>query len=307
MKITLLSIILFSSLAVISQDLVVTLRNDSVNCKINKITKNQIWYYTKAEQFVRPLREIKSYIKGYYNDNKKKPTKKEQSKPVKEATNQGSIKDTPNTTKKSNATHLYFSLYGGYSRLTGKTFDDVNPSLIDYIDELKSGYHIGGDLYYYTKTGWGFGIFYNRFYTSNSLNNVLFTDSATGMSKTGPLESNITHSFLGVSFAKRFKINHAIYLEVYADIGYLGYKDKAVFINPVTISAWTISESIGGILDYKISKNSYLILKASFNVGITNNFTATYENGETIDYTLEDNKYENLSKINLSAGIRFSF
>ena len=309
MKLTFTLIIFLSAIiSAYSQDLVVDIHNDSISCKINKLTKNQIWYYTKNKQFVKRVSSIRSYIKGYYNtsnDSIHVETKlPKQNTQYKEKVNENNIPINDNIEQAKN---FSISIYGGFSFLTAKANNDQERYLNDYFEKLKNGYNIGGDVYYYNDKGWGIGVFLDRFHTSNSRENVSFTDTVTGIVRKGSLKTKITHTSVGIVLTKRFKINNYIYLEPYVSISYMEYFDDAVIYEPIIIESWCIAESIGGRIDVKIADNTYLNIRTSYFMGMSDSYTYSNSYGKTVKKDLPDKEYVSFNKINLSFGLGFVF
>ena len=126
-----------------SQDLVVTKKGDSINCKITKVKKDNIYFTFKHKDEVRntllPMTGVKIHQFDYY---------------------QISEVSIEKVVGYENYQRFRIAINGGYSYQTARVAENVPSDFKDYVKELKSGYHFGCDLIYYFSEPLGFGFKY---------------------------------------------------------------------------------------------------------------------------------------------------
>ncbi len=199
----------------------------------------------------------------------------------------------------------------GYAYSLGKLPDGINALEKDYLNNLRSGYDFDLALYYRfkSKSNYAWGLKYNRFQTSNELNNLIFTNSFSGAKIGGKLSDNITVSFYAVSYVfdlQSPKSKHQLHSET--SLGLVNYKNEKILITDnylLTGSSFGINFGIG--YKYRIATN--------FSVGPNiNYFSSTLfqiksvsSEGVVIDNILNKDSAESLSRlgINLNAVYRF--
>ena len=270
-----------------SQDLVVTKKGDSINCKITKVKKDNIYFTFKHKDEVRntllPMTGVKIHQFDYYQ--------------ISEVSREKVV-------GYENYQRFRIAINGGYSYQTARVAENVPSDFKDYVKELKLGYHFGYDLIYYFSEPLGFGFKYYLFKSSNSLDNIYIEDT-DGNRTQGKLSDDLTISFIGPTFSTRL-LNHdksnAFLLNL--SLGYMGYSNNKVKIDKYKITGSTVGLSFDIGYDIGLSENlslgfqvSYLsgtLFKYELNDGITT---------QTID--LEEREYESLNRIDFSIGLRF--
>src|SRR5438552_2699930 len=122
-----LLIIFIFTKTVHSQDLIVTDKGDSINCKISQIKKDFIHFTFKYENEIRntllPVEQIKFYQKDFYSTAEVRPDQ---------------IKNVKGSYHK-----FRIGAYGGWSYETASVSDNVPAEFKQYVKDLKSGYHFG--------------------------------------------------------------------------------------------------------------------------------------------------------------------
>jgi hypothetical protein len=271
-----------------AQDLIITGDGDSLNCKITKIKTDNIYFTFKHKDEIRntllPVNRIKDYKINYY-----------------------ATAEVPVEKIKFNEIYPHFrvAINGGWTYRTAK-IADVPPDFIDYTEDLKSGFHYNLDVNYYFTEMLGFGIKYNNALFNNDINNVqvIYEDESI---EYGKMSDNIQINFIGAIFSGRFFNSKKTNCWV-TDIGfgYLGYKNKATLISDTkTLKGSTVGFYLSVGYDIGISKNFALGFQLSAVTGTLNQFKVT-EGNRTETLKLEKGKYENLSRIDLSIGLRFN-
>lgn len=119
---------------------------------------------------------------------------------------------------------------GGFSYMTGKVSDKVPSDFRDYIKELKSGYHNGGEASFFFSESLGFGARYNVFKSSFSLDQI-YVEDVDGNITYGKMSDAIKISFIGPSFSVRalnYNKKNAFIFSM--SIGYMDYVNDKVMI-----------------------------------------------------------------------------
>ena len=163
-KLLILAAFIFFSNSIFSQDLIVTNDGDSINCKITKVKKDNIYFTFKHKDEIRstllPISNIKTHQFAYFQTSEVPKEK---------------------VVGYENYQHFRIAINGGYSYQTAKVAESVPSDFKDYIRELKSGYHFGGDLTYYFTEPLGFGVKYYLFKSSNSIQCRLVKNSSQSL------------------------------------------------------------------------------------------------------------------------------
>lgn len=287
-KLLILAVLIFVSNSIFSQDLIVTNDGDSINCKITKVKTDNIYFTFKHKDEIRSTLLSISSIKTHQFDFF-----------------QTSEVPKDKVVGYENYQHFRIALNGGYSYQTAKVAESVPSDFKNYISELKSGYHFGGDLTYYFTEPLGFGFKYYLFKSSNSLDNIYLEDT-DGNRTYGKMSDDLTISFIGPSFSTRL-LSHdksnAFLMNL--SLGYMGYSNDKVLIDNYKMTGSTMGLSFDIGYDIGLSENLSLGFQISFLSGTL--FEYNWNDGsttETID--LEEGEYESLNRIDFSVGLRFS-
>lgn len=276
-----------SSYSLLAQDLIVTTEGDSINCKITKVKTDNVYFTFKHKDEIRntllPSANVKTHQFDYYQTS-----------------------EVPEEKVVGNKNYKQFriAVNGGYSYHTAKIAGSVPNDFKNYLNELKSGFHFGGDINYYFSEPLGFGFKYYLFKSSNSLDNIYIEDT-DGNRTYGRMSDDLTISFIGPSFSTRF-LNHdksnAFLMNV--SLGYMGYSNDKVIIDKYKITGSTIGLSYDIGYDIGLSNNLSLGFQVSFLAGTLIKYDLNDgSTTETID--LEEEGYESLNRIDFSVGLRF--
>jgi hypothetical protein len=200
--------------------------------------------------------------------------------------------------------NLRVDIQGGYSYRMAKVSENISSEFKDYINKLKSGYNISGNVSYFFTDEYGICLDYSRFMTSNSMNGVYLYDPYDPSVPTqgpGKMEDNISISFIGIGLAGRKIFNDGnILLVGNFALGSASYHNDAKLID----SSYTIEGSTFGYygmlnLDFMISSHWALGFGISYLGGTLKNATV---NGVSADLG-----EENLFRFDFNAGIRFYY
>jgi hypothetical protein len=271
-----------------AQDLIVTSEGDSLNCKITKVKTDNIYFTFKYKDEIRntllPVNQITSYKINYYE------TAEIQIEQV-----------------KYNEIYPHFraAVDFGWSYRTAK-IAETNNDFKNYAKDLKSGFHYSLGLSYYFTEMLGFGVKYNNAMFSKEIGNVQVTYD-DGSTEYGKMSNNIQINFIGALFSGRFfnsKKTNCLVSDI--GLGYLGYRDKFSLISDKgTFKGGTVGFYMSVGYDISISKNLSLGFQLSAITGTLNQLKLTRGN-QTETIKLGKDEYENLSRIDLSIGLRFS-
>ena len=286
-NIFIIALLVFISNSIYSQDLIVTNEGDSINCKITKVKADNIYFIFKYKDEIRstllPMTGVKIHQFDYYQ-NSEVP--------------EGKVLGY------ENYQHFRLAVNGGYSYLTAKVGESVPGDFKDYIKELKSGYHLGGDLTYFFTEPLGFGIKYYLFKSSNSLDNIYREDS-DGNRTYGKMSDDLTISFIGPTFSTRL-LNHnknkAFIMNV--SLGYMGYSNDKIIIDKYKMTGSTMGLSFDIGYDIALSENLSLGFHISSLTGTLFEYVWN-DGGRTETIKLEKGEYESLNRIDFSVGLRF--
>jgi len=274
-----------------AQDLIVTNEGDSINCKITKVKPDNIYftfsYKDEIKNTLLPVSQIANYQKNYYS-TAEVPADKIPGKEI--------------------YPHFRFAISGGWSYRTAKISPDIPSDFNDYYNKLKSGFHYDIDVSYYFAEMLGVGLRYNEFLSSNKIIGNVYVTYPDGTTEYGDLKDNIRIKFIGPTFNARFfnsTKKNCLLLEI--GLGYMNYQDKGYLVSPPkTIKGNTMGSFFGVGYDLGISKNLAL------------GFQLTLLTGQLYQYTVSDGistqtvksddggSIENLSRIDLSIGLRFN-
>jgi hypothetical protein len=273
-----------------AQDLIVTDKGDTLNCKITKIRSDFVHFTFKYENEIRntllPVGQIAVYKTDYFS----KPEV-----PIDKVKNGG-----------GNYQKLRIGADGGWSYMTAKVSSSVPADFRDYIGELKSGYHFGGDASYFTSESVGFGLRYSLFRTSNEIDNITAIDPVSGQTRTGRLKDDVTIHFIGPTVCTRMSsANKKANFGSDLSLGYLAYKNNATVIDDFTLKSAAMGFMWKVNVDFALDKDLALELAFAYTAGTLNHYEFDYGN-QTTTVKLDKDNLENISRIDLSVGIRWN-
>jgi hypothetical protein len=288
-KILILFVSAFFTFTGFSQDLIVTNEGDSLNCKITKIEPDNIHFTHNHNGELRetflPVSSVKVYQQDYFDKPDIPPAK---------------------TKSRGNYPRVRLAAQGGWSYQIAKSPEGMPSWLEEYVKDLKSGYNLGADFSYFINEGIGLGFKYNYYKSNNHMDDV-YIEYDDGTMDYGIMEDNIAINFYGPGFYTRsLSANHNSALIAAISLGYLSYKNEAVLIN----ESFTMEGSSFGMVldlgyDIGISDDMAIGLQLSFTLGTLSKLEVDYgSHTETIE--LDPDNYENLSRIDLSIGLRFN-
>ncbi len=297
-RILLLTVFMFAfTLKGISQDLIITLSNDTIDCRITKVTRSDI-FFELTTMGVRsegrlPLSGISNYT-------------------VSPGLNQSAT----NTILQPASFHkIRIGINGGGGYLYGSTESAVAQMVSwgipqdqaeEYYKHLKKGIYGSGDVTWMLKPGIGLGIRYKFFDTSGRTEGY-FDPQEGEIIFFSEFQEQIYVNFAGVSLfygqnlgtGQRFMV----YCTYAAGLSY--YRDEArLFYGNILITgkSFGMDGSVG--LEYQIRPGLSVGTELSSFSSILKKVKMT-DGSETETLSLEKENYENLSRFELSLGLRF--
>ena len=275
-----------------AQDLIVTSEGDSLNCKITKMKNEKIHFIYKYNNEIRTTVLFRDKIKHFQFDFYE-------------------IAELPLGKIKINTAYPRFrvAVNGSWGYRTSELTFDNFPDLEGYMKKLRSGFGYDLDFSYYFSKYCGIGIGYSGFFSKNEIENwnVFVPDIHYGgyYLNWGELRDEIRIDFIGAFLNSRILLNpdktNGILFGL--GIGYIGYNNKKTFyFQNLRIKGGTIGFCCNIGYDQTIYKNLSIGFQASYIFGILTHVRVN--NGNYTQPEILGN-YENLSRINLSVGLRF--
>lgn len=272
-----------------SQDLIVTTEEDSLNCKITKIRSDFIFFTFKYNNEIRntlvPRGKVKFFRKGYYP-----------------------IPEIPNDQLKNlnvDDQDFRIGVYGGFSYMTAKLSNNIPASLTDYVNDLRTGYHLGGDLTFFVSENIGVGARYSMFRTANDPVVIYTVDARTGQIIYGLLRDDITMHFFGPTVCTRVSsANKKTHIISNFSVGYLAYRNEATLINDFTLTGSTAGLMCDIGVDVNIAKNLALGVVFAYKLGTLNQYNYQDAN-QRRTIKLDKDNLESISRIDISLGLRW--
>ncbi|MDP3433520.1 MAG: hypothetical protein Q8T04_11210 [Bacteroidota bacterium] len=270
------------------QDLIVTSKGDSINCKITKERDDFIYFTFLVDQEIRETllqkSDVKTFSKDYFSQ---------------------SLIPSDYRSPGKNYEKIRISVNGGYSYRFAKISESVPSEYRDYMKKLKSGNHFSIDASYFLNESIGLGIKYSQFNSKEDFGTVNYDFDQDGRIDVGQMNDNMTISFIGplvASYIPSANKKNALFSNI--AIGLLSYKDVGTMIIPVVLKGSTLG--LVGDVGYQIgiAKNLSVAFTLSYTLGMLSKVEQTV-NGYTNTIELDDDNRENLGRIDFSVGLVF--
>lgn len=255
-----------------SQDLIVSIENDSINCKITMVDENGVHFKFRYDKEVIPsfllLENISTYEYGYYNYMF--PYSK----------------------------NRWAFDFGGSFRVA-KLHGSIPPSLKEFTEQLKSGVNYGiSYTHFYDRTN-GLGFKYSLHHSKNEKIGVV--PGLFGTSSFSTLKERINITYIAPFYSCRLQnLTGGNSWFFNFGLGYLRFNDKVSFTSSTTITGNTLGLNLDIGHDFMLSENFALGFLFSYVVGT---LTKINDGRSTSDLAKED--YESLNRIDITFGIRF--
>ncbi len=211
---------------------------------------------------------------------------------------------TSDATVGQRAPRLRVAVQGGGVYRFGKLPSDASPDTRAYLKNLKAGYTYGADVTYFFSEALGVGARYNNIHTSSSATGTITFD--TGETASGKIQDIIdicfagpfvTYRWLNASGKNAFLLSYGI--------GYCGFKDAAIAVDPYTVKGWTLGQYAEIGYDFGLSDRLSIGPALTLFRGTLSSYRRTDENGISEDVKLEYGSFESLNSLNLTVGLRY--
>jgi len=287
----------------ISQDWVVINSGDTVKCTITKVTDKYLYYIQNFNGVSAKGKILKSNI----NEWRYMLQTTEQEQPV--APPPPEISEKPDSTGRFRG-----SIQGGFAYLTGNT-DVAEDDLIvqgsseeeakSYYKDLKTGYQGNITIYYRIAKDLWLGGSYKGFFTTSNIMTSLHADDIHLYY--GEVSERYFVNFAGASILSSSRFGKDKRFGVYSafTIGPAFYRDEAELMNQqVLIQGTTLGTDLILGLEYFIKPRLSVSIGTSLFMGKIKKYTVTTASTSN-EVTLDKENYDNLSRIDVSAGIVF--
>lgn len=200
---------------------------------------------------------------------------------------------------------LRFAVQGGAGYILAPVSSDLDPILYSHTKDMKWGFSYGADVNYFFGSNIGAGLKFHNIHVGHQMPiTVTYQD---GTVRSGSLEDRIHIMFLGPVVSSRLPHNNnRNVLIAQIGAGYVMYSDKAVFIDPYTSKGNTIGLLFELGYDIGLAKNLAIGLNFTYLRASLSNYKVTSDQGQTTAVKLDKDKYESLSHLTLSLGLRYN-
>ena len=298
MKISFLLLLLFLSIsyAGVSQDKIITTQSDTIDCKIIKITKKVIYFDMITKNIKSSGKLPLSNVSRYTIESK--------------------VSENHETVQKKSVPYqrLRLGLGGGFGYVFASS-KEAEQELVDmgfskkqaqsYYNRLRLGQLGSADLTYFISPNYGMGAKYKFFETSNSQEGFLDPQEGNNLIY-GNLSEKIYVNFFGVTFHTQqcFANQPKLRLTSTYALGLATYRNETdAIVRRFLLTGKSFAADINIGIEYFVRKNISLGMDLS---GFYSSIHKLKVNDGTNSTTMELDKdnYENISRIDLSFGIK---
>lgn len=295
----LLLLIVVVNLTATAQDYIVINSKDTINCKINEITSNEIFFTIQQNDIPikssLPMSKVNAY---YFNNNSNDlPSINQKNEVVTTETyvNKEQVKI------KVPIDYQRFRINAeiGFGYMVADTPPNAPQEVKDYIEQLKSGTHYSFGGSYFIKRSFGLGAKASLFYTQNQMSISLY--DANGNVINGLMKDDISITYFGAYAVGRTFAKNGVsgfYFEL--GFGKTSYENRAVFIDNYTILGSKVGIDFTLDYDIKLGNSLALGLGINYNIAVLEEITV---NGQK--YSLKSDEQENISRVNMMIGLRY--
>jgi len=271
-----------------AQDLIITISQDSVHCRVEKTTDTFIYYRTRKTK--RSSMEIiarKEVIELIYNFEQD---------------------DIPDAKIRE---YARFQIYGGFtgSRLLSEIPRNLPNEFSEYLNGLKWGIGYSGGVNFMISKSAGVGMLFSQTEFNNSVDVM-----QVGTGITGILSDDIRLSYLGASFVYSGSVsNSETFFQLNVGLGYLWYLNEARTIYPYSVESTSIGGHLQGSVNFSLGSDIYIPLQLGIKGFSVPTLTASFNEGvpdeyrEAIRFELMNNEPAMLMRLELSVGLLISF
>lgn len=282
------------AICVKAQDRIITLQNDTINCKISKVNSSNIFFTIITGNVLTKGKIERERVLSYYSGN------------TAVENDLGFSIPEPSRWR--------LGLSGGFNYLTASS-SKAETALIQqgikksdaesYYKNLKPGISGGADLHYMVTKMYGIGLIY-KFYQNNSEIESFFDPQDGANLIFGQMNEKIYVNYAGLSFySEQFmKANPRLKLSSYYSMGMAFYRNEAIVVNsPFLLTGKSFATNLDLGLEYFVFPRISAGINVSYFLSSLKKITLNDGNSTTVQ-ELEKENYENISRLDLSVGIR---
>ena len=321
--IIIISFLCLSANELIAQDLIVTTSGDTLNCKITGIRKNL--FYVEIETNNRKRNTILqessiSYFEYNYYMKDEQNTETERNRlryvspefPETDAAGNNinaNNSDLDDLMKERFYQNFRFSFSAGLSRRIARTSDVVPLDLRNFVNSMKTGYTLNGDVAAYFDNNHGVGFVYNYLNRVNGIN-VLWSDDGN-VYIPSYMENQISISYVGPFYSNKMmtKKHNIVFYDF--GVGLSFFEDNLDVSNTIYSRNFyaegnciSIYYNLG--FDVLVSNNFTVGASASAITGVISKIKYI-DNGVTYMIELPRDQRENITRLNFLMGFTFVF
>ena len=249
-----------------AQDYIVPASNDTIYCKITRISDSYLHYSVESEVGTTRTRIKQENVQTFFQAV---PFVEEEPEPVEEEYNPHIITQEPGVELPPDVKLRQFgggdreSFRIGLQGQFGYQFAGYEGSEKAYTKQVRTLWGFGAEAHYFLNRGLGFGIRYNRISTPASGENIV----ANGVSL-NQLDEQITFTYTAVSMLNRrdgFGKNDKTYYGV--SVGFVKYHNEgSINLTPFYEEGRTLAIALDGGYDYAITSKFGIGIGASLNI-----------------------------------------
>lgn len=271
-----------------SQDRMITVNGDTINCTITKISGGFVYYNIKKGEEIQNKVLDKKLVRRFELDK--------------------AVKRDLDTLVKTYPSFL-ITFSGGLSRRIATIDPKASPALRAHYEELIKGINLNAAVFYYPTTIFGFGLKYSMFTSSDRSASPVTIITSNGTPVTGILSEEIYINYFAPAISLR-SIHENNKMTTYGNfsVGYMGYTNNLIFIYPFIITGNTVGFSGDLGADFIIGKQWNAGLLLSLSTGVITKIDIDYYGlipSQTIN--LKKEEYEGLLRGDISIGLRYTF
>lgn len=298
-----------------SQDRIVLSNGDTLNCTIYRENKSYLFFRYDLKGVISTGKIPKSQLFEwtYGNRSIQKETVQKNKLPDELALPRRISEKPVETTEPIN--RIRFNVSGGPAFLIGNTkgakenlanLGISHSSSDSYYNKLLSGYSANGNVYYRISKDYWMGIMYQGFYTNSSMKTeFLMYDPSHNFY--GEMSEKFFVNYPGLSLYSSSLIGKSKQLSLHTSYsaGPVFYRNEGqILTQQLLITGITAGQSFSLGTEYFITRR--MSLNLSGNLFLARMKVLTIKTTQsTQKYELEKEQYENLSRVDLSAGIVF--
>ncbi len=185
---------------------------------------------------------------------------------------ENTVAESEVTTEFKNYLKWRVGVKGGIGNIRDNSFEAANVFGL-YQEKLLKGWTFGADLAFFPMEGFGFGVVYTDFKSSNSDSDINYINQMTGVEASGSISNKISRKFVGPALFFRKSIDYKTFIVLGGGPGMYFYNDKGDYNGAAfnfTGKQWGAGATLG--LDFLlgndiIGRDIILSLEAGYNYG----------------------------------------